>query len=281
MAKNERLIPRNCSDALLVKGYYEDDPAIKEALGKKLSDYYFKNYYGVFQVKKEDAEEIFQMSVKAILANIKMRRIYVNDEGDLIGTNNEPFTSTLTTYFMSIAENMYQELLRIHKDDTDDDPETLVSPSKEKRSGMAVPYEKYVVIKSLGAESGAWFWFVNGKSTGVKVERCKPGSKLTIQMPYIGKNLHWIIAEGDKEKDLGPVFNNWRYYDEQITQLEKIAHCLSQMTCMCKHVLTFSLFLGKSNTEIADIKGYDINTVKSKKHDCLKTLKYMVSGAHF
>ena len=72
-----------------------------------------------------------------------------------------------------------------------------------------------------------------------------------------------------------------RYYDEQITQLEKIARCLSQMTCMCKHVLTFSLFLGKSNTEIADIKGYDINTVKSKKHDCLKTLKYMVSGAHF
>lgn len=277
MAKNERLIPKNYSDAFLVKGYYEDDPVIKEALGEKLSDYYFENYYGVFQVKKPDAEEIFQMSANAMLANIKMRRIYVNDEGVLIGTNNKPFTSTLTTYFMSIADNMYHEWLRIHKDDTDDDPETLANPSRGKRSGMVVPYEKYVGFKSLGVENGAWYWFVNGESTEIRVERGKPGSKLTIQMPYIGKNLHWIIADGDKEKDLGPVFNDMRYNDKQITQLEKIARCLSQMTCMCKHILTFSLFLGKNNKEIAVIKGYkDSDTVKSKKYDCLVKLKSMV-----
>lgn len=279
MAINKRLIPKDCSDAFLVKGCYEKDPQIKEALGERLSDYYFDNYYRLFRVRLADAEEIFQMSAKAILVNIYTRRIYVNDDGELIGTKNKPFTSALTTYFMNIAKNMYHEWLRLHKDDTDKDPERLPTPSKGKRSGMSVPYEIYE--EEENKRSGRWFWYFNGRSTGIEVKKGEPGSKLTKQMPYIGDDLHWWIGADDNATDIGALYNDMRYDDKEITQLTKIARCISQMTCMCKHILTYSLYLEKSNDEIAVIKGYkDSDTVKSKKHDCLKTLKSMVSGAH-
>lgn len=276
---NKRLIPKDCSDAYLVKGCYEKDPKIREALGERLSNYYFENYYRLFQIKLTDAEEVFQMSAKAILINIYTRRIYVNEDGELIGTKNKPFTSALTTYFMSIAKNMYNEWLRLHKDDTDKDPERLPNPSIGKRSGISVPYEIYVEDEKK--ESGRWFWYFNGKSTGIEVKNGELGSKLTKQMPYIGEDMHWWIGAGENATEIGALYNDMRYDDEEITRLTKIARCISQMTCMCKHILTYSLYLGMSNDEIAVIKGYkDSDTVKSKKHDCLKTLKSLVSGAH-
>ena len=286
MAKKGNLIPDNCSDAFLVKGYYENSPGMKEALGKKMSDYYYENYYSLFKVNKEDAEEIFQMSAKALLINIKARRIYVNEEGELIGTNNKPFTSSLTTYFMSIAKNMYHELPRIYKDrqkkGSNVNIERLSAPSKRKRNGMLIPYENYIDVNSLDNQKGAWFWFVDGKSTGVEVKSCKSGGKMIKQMPFIGEDLHWKIIDGDKEKDLGPLYNDMFYDDMQLTQLTKIARCLSQMTCMCKQILTFSLYFEKTNEEIAAIKGYkNSNVVKSKKHDCLVALKSMVCGVSY
>lgn len=268
-------------DAFLVKGYYDNTPGLGDALGVRISNYYFDNYYGLFQVNTEDAIEIFQMTAKALLINIRIRRIYVNNNGDLVGSDNKPFSSAFTTYFMGIAKKMYQELKRKRNDGTDDDPESLPDIPKIIRSGLSAPYEKYIGYKSLGVENGAWFWFINGKSTNVKIERGNSKSKLTIQMPYIGDDMHWWIDTDEGEKELGALYNDILYDDKQITKLTRIAHCLSQMTCMCKHILTLDLYLGKSNDQIAAIKGYkDSNTVKSKKHDCLKTLKSMVSGVH-
>ena len=69
------------------------------------------------------------------------------------------------------------------------------------------------------------------------------------------------------------------YDDRQITKLTKIARCLSQMNCMCKHILTASLYLEKSNDEIAEIRGYkNTDVVKSKKHDCMEKLYSMVEN---
>lgn len=268
-------------DAFLVKGYYDNTPGIGDALGERLSYYYYNNYYGLFQVNSEDADEIFQMTAKAFLINIRIRRIYVNDNGDLIGVNNKPFSSALTTYFMAIANNMHHELERMRRrgGGTGKDPDVFPDIAKVIQNGLLVPYEKYVGFKSLDIENGAWYWFVNGKSTEVKVDRGKLGCKTTIKMPYIDKYLHWRIADGNQEKDLGPLYINMRYTDGQLDQLTKIARQLSQMTCMCKDILTLSLYFEKSNEEIVDIKGYkNSDVVKSKKHDCLKRLQSLVKG---
>lgn len=267
-------------DAFLVKGYYENTPGLGDALAIRISKYYFDNYYGLFKVNPEDAFEIFQMTSKALLINIRIRRIYVNDNGELIGTNNKPFSSAFTTYFMGIANNMHHELQRIRGGGTDEDPEGLPDIPKIVKSGLSTPYEKYIGYKSLDVENGAWFWFIDGKSTNVKVERGTPNSKLTIQMPYIGDDLHWWVDTDEGKKDLGAMYNDILYDDKQITRLTRIARCLSQMNCMCKHILTFSLYFEKSNEEIAKIKDYkNSDVVKSKKHDCLEKLQHMVSGA--
>lgn len=275
-----KLIPDNPSDAFLVKGYYDNDPDIKEALGEILSKYYFNKYYGLFRVNKETAEEIFQMSAKALLVNIKTRRIYVNDDGELIGTDGQPFRGKLTTYFMSIAENMYKEMERGKRRNQNgkQPPKDIPEPPVTPWSGMSFPYEKYE--REEGEKHGHWYWYINGKSTGIEVRDDEPESKLTKQMPYIGIDLHWWIGSGDKAKDLGSLFNDILYDDEQITTLSIIARRIVQMNCMCKQILTFSLFLGKSNDEIATIKGYkDSTVVKAKKHDCLEKLRNYANSA--
>lgn len=264
-------------DAFLVKGYYDNTPDLGDALGERISHYYYNNYYSLFHVSTEDAEEIFQMSSKAFLLNIHNERIYVNDDGVLIGANKKPFTSALTTYFMSIAENMHKEWERIKGPDTGSGSKDMPTLPDSKQSGMLIPYEKYMVTGTLDSQKSVRYWFINGKSTGVKVNKGKPGSRMRIPMPYIGEDMHWKVIDGDDEKDLGPLYNDICYDDEQLTQLTKIARILSQMTCMCKDILTLSLYLDKSNEEIADIKGYkNSDVVKSKKHDCLRKLQSLV-----
>lgn len=275
MAINKRLIPKDCSDAFLVKGYYDNDPVIKEALGRKLSDYYWENYYGIFPVKKEGAKEIFQMSITALLINIKTRRVYVDEDGVLIGTDNKPFSSTLTSYFMSIAKNSYKEWKRKLGDGTDKDPDRLPNSQTKRKSGISVPCEKFKKVE--GEDRPRLFWFMNDKSTGIEVKmEVQKGRKIK-QMPYISKDLHWWVGYGDKAKDLGSLYNDILYDDEEITTLTRVARSIAQMKCMCKEILTYSLYFGKSNNEIAFMKGYNTDTLKSKKHDCLEKLNSLVN----
>ena len=259
-------------DALLVKGCYDKDPKISEALYMRIRGYYDKNYYGLFKVKPKDAEEIFQMAIKAMLVNITMRRIYVNDDGTLIGTQNQPFTSVITSYFMSVAKNMYYEWMRIKVKGgltlTIDVADSPVS----KWSGYSFPFERE-------GEDEQLYWFVNGESTGIRVSEGDAGSKLTKQMPYIGDDLHWWIGNGNNAQDLGALYNDIFYDDKEITLFTKIARRITQMNCLCKHILTFSLYLEKSNDEIAKIKGYaEAHTVAVKKHECLEKLYNYISG---
>lgn len=259
-------------DALLVKGCYNKDPKISEALYMRIKRYYDKNYYGLFKVKPKDAEEIFQMAIKAILVNITMRRIYVNDDGILIGTQNEPFTSVITSYFMSVAKNMYFEWMRIRVKGGLSLTIDVADSSISRWSGYSFPFERE-------GEDEEWYWYVNGESTGIKVMKGEAGSKLAKQMPYIGDDLHWWVGNGPNAKDLGALYNDFYYDDKQITQLTKIARRITQMNCLCKHILTFSLYLEKTNDEIAKIKGYaEAHTVAVKKHECLEKLYNYISG---
>lgn len=263
----------NIIDAFLVKDFLDKEPNKECVLGKRMRCYYYKNYYGLFQVNPDDANEIFQKSATVFFINIRNGSINVNNEGGLIGTNNMPFKSTLTTYFMGIAKNINRELRRKRSGEIGQDPEKLANPSQSRESGMHVPYEKYDETQCC------WFWYFKDKSTEIEVESGNHNGRLFKQMPYIGDNLHWWIGNGNEAKDIGALYNDMCYDDMQIKKMAKIARCLSQMTCMCKQILTYSLYLEKTNEEIAQIKDYkNSDVVKSKKHDCLKKLKSMIDN---
>lgn len=104
------LTPRHYSDAAYVEGVYQYDPIMERGLHKLCRDYYDKNFHKP-KVDEEGRKDIFQSSLLALWDNIRNRRLFVKD-GELKGKDGEPFTSTLTTYFMAIVKNKYLEWLR-------------------------------------------------------------------------------------------------------------------------------------------------------------------------
>ena len=103
-----RLYAKVYSDVAYVEGMYKRDPMMERALHKHCKQYFDENYRGVFFVGDEHKMEIFQESFIKLWENIENRKIYVED-GVLKGKNGEPFTSTLTTYFMGIARLKFLE----------------------------------------------------------------------------------------------------------------------------------------------------------------------------
>lgn len=104
------LTPRHYSDAAYVEGVYQYDPIMERGLHKLCKDYYDKNFHKP-KVDEEERKDIFQSSLLALWDNIRNRRLFVKD-GGLKGKDGQPFTSTLTTYFMAIVNNKYLEWLR-------------------------------------------------------------------------------------------------------------------------------------------------------------------------
>lgn len=78
------------------------------------ADYFWDNYRGMFFVNEKDADEILQNSFIAFWENIERHKVYV-ENGVIMGKNKEPFKGSITTYFMSIAENKYKEWVRDKK----------------------------------------------------------------------------------------------------------------------------------------------------------------------
>ncbi len=108
-----RLFASKYSDVTYVEGMYRRDPIMERALHKHCKQYFDENYRGVFFVGDEHKMEIFQEAFIKLWENIEKRKIYVED-GVLKGKNGEPFTSTLTTYFMGIARLKFLEWTRQH-----------------------------------------------------------------------------------------------------------------------------------------------------------------------
>ena len=105
-----RLNPKHYSDAAYVEGVYQYDPIMEHGLYKICKEYYDKYFHKPY-VDVESIKDIFQSSILALWDNIRNRQLYVED-GELKGKDGEPFASTLTTYFMGIANNKYLEWLR-------------------------------------------------------------------------------------------------------------------------------------------------------------------------
>lgn len=118
-----RLNPKQYSDAIIVDGVFHrnhihnwyDDRRHCQRMGDALyalcREYFERNFHAVFFVDAVSAMDIFQNSLVTLLEKIDNRKIYVED-GVLKGENGKPFTSTLTTYFMSIAILKYKEWVR-------------------------------------------------------------------------------------------------------------------------------------------------------------------------
>ena len=98
------------SDAAYVEGVSKRNPTMELALHKLCKDYFEKNFYKP-EVGIEGKKDIFQSSVLALWENIRFNKIYARD-GELKGWDGTPFSSTLTTYFMSIVNKKFLEWLR-------------------------------------------------------------------------------------------------------------------------------------------------------------------------
>ena len=222
----------------IVVGVYQNDEKMGRELHRLCKDYYKVNFIGVFNIDDESAKDIFQDSMVSLIINIMSRKIYVED-GVLKGNKGEPFTSSLTTYFMGIAKNKFFEWKRRNHNGKNIDYEDKDLPDIiQSIDTFSVPY----------IQDG--FWYLDGESTGVEVIVVDDGSDLDEKLPYIGKNLHWLIGKGNNAEDLGKLHNENLYSEDDIKELVVIARRVANMADNCKHILTLFYYYEKDYDEI-------------------------------
>lgn len=109
MAKTIQMrTPQQEMEARLVAGMYDKDRKIQSELYAYCSEYFWANCHGLFFADDDTAMEIFQSTFVTFWEKIEQRKIYVS-EGRVMGNNGEPLTSSILTYFISIAKNKYKE----------------------------------------------------------------------------------------------------------------------------------------------------------------------------
>lgn len=245
-----------------VEGVYRNDPKMGYELHSLCKDYYKRNFIGVFNIDDESAKDIFQDSMVVLIINIMTRKIYVED-GVLKGNKGEPFKSSLTTYFMGIAKNKFFEWQRKKHNETNLDGSKDIIDVSPIRETFSIPY----------IQDG--YWYINGKSTGVEVIVIDDGSDLDDKVPYIGGNLHWLISKGEKQEDLGELYDENFYSTEDIRELVVMARRVANMAQTCKRILTLFYYYEKDYEEIMKY----MPTFKSKralitaKYRCLERLR--------
>ena len=272
--KKIRLKERKYSDSELVKGVLENDRKISQQFYNQLKSYYDRTHAKFFQVDEEAAQVIFQMAMKAIVTHIKSRKISVNAD-ELIGPNGQPLKPVLTSYFIDYTKRTYKEWLRLQGRKTNSFSEDLPDLEEEPSfRGSDVPYEK--------EENGKYYWFINGVSTGIEVKRGNQNSGMNKQIPYIGTNAHWWIDDEGEVKDLGPMYSNFFYDDQDLIKLTAVARVIADMRSTCKRLLTLFYYYEKNYDEIMSLMT-DFNSwesLKTKKSNCLKTLRQFTDEMH-
>ena len=100
------------TEARLVAGMYNKDRKIQSEMYSYCYEYFWANRRHMSFVDDDDtAMEIFQSTFVTFWEKIEQRKIYVS-EGRVMGNNGEPLTSSILTYFISIAKNKYKEWAR-------------------------------------------------------------------------------------------------------------------------------------------------------------------------
>ena len=113
MAKTIQMrTPQQETEARLVAGMYNKDRKIQSEMYSYCYEYFWANRHRMFFVDDDDtAMEIFQSTFVTFWEKIEQRKIYVS-EGRVMGKNDEPLTSSILTFFISIAKNKYREWAR-------------------------------------------------------------------------------------------------------------------------------------------------------------------------
>lgn len=113
--------PQQELEVWLILGMYHRHRESEFELYKYCSEYFWKNYRGVFFVVEESAAEIFQNAFITLWEKIERRALYV-ENGQIMGKDRLPLCGSILTYFMSIAKIKYLEWVRQHP--SYEDPET-------------------------------------------------------------------------------------------------------------------------------------------------------------
>jgi DNA-directed RNA polymerase specialized sigma24 family protein len=113
MAEEIHINSKKAREAQLVEGMYKQKRMACQQLYDYCKQYFEANYQGVFIIGDVAKGEIFQNTFIRLWENIESKKIFVED-GVLKGKDGKPFTSLLTTYFMSIAKFNYLEYVRDH-----------------------------------------------------------------------------------------------------------------------------------------------------------------------
>ncbi len=172
------------SDVAYVEGVASHNQKMAYEMERHCRRYFNEHYKGVFFCGDDIRMEIFQDSFIKLWENIENGKLHVKD-GVLLGANDEPFKSSLTTYFMSIARLKYLEYTRSVK--------PQVEISEEEKSGKLRRGETddsmmdYLCDKSMKTMED-----VIADCIAVMSERC---NQILTKFYYEEKNMDVIMAE--------------------------------------------------------------------------------------
>lgn len=185
-----QLRAKTYSDAAYVDGVANHDNNMAYALERHCRIYFFDHFRAVFFCGEDKRMEIFQDAFIKLWENIENGKLHV-ENGVLLGANNEPFTSSLTTYFMSIARFKYLEFARTVKSGTDINEEEKKGHLHE-TAGFIQPAD-LLCDKSTSIMEG-----IIADCIAVMSERC---NQILSKFYYEEKDLDTIMVEI-------PVFSN-------------------------------------------------------------------------
>lgn len=111
MAKTIQFKPKTYSDVAYVEGVAHRDTLMERELERHCHSYFNEYSRGIFFCDDDTLLDIYQEAFITLWQKIEMHKIYVED-GVLKNVNGKPFTSSLLTYFMSIAKLKNLEISR-------------------------------------------------------------------------------------------------------------------------------------------------------------------------
>lgn len=254
----------------IVEGIYLRDLSKERELHYLCRSYYDDHSTKFGKLGEAGLKNLFKSSLAELISQVIKRKIYVED-GELMGKDGEPLKSKLTTYFWGIVLNKFYEMLR------------ELTPVGRSLTGIDVKDTQAEMPNSSTPYVQDGFWFVDGKSTKVKYSTDEDKLYRTYHIPYIGKDGHWMIGEGDKAQDLGAVtYDNIFYDDKEIRELAVVANRIAKMKGNCKKILTLFYYLERNYDEIMEIMPNfeSKKALKTAKYKCLKNLIDSVKGTY-
>lgn len=178
-------ILRKVLDVVYVEGVANHDRRMAFDLESHCRTYFNDHYMGVFFCGEDKRNRIFQDAFIKLWENIENGKLHVED-GVLLGANDKPFTSTLTTYLMSIARLKYLEYTRTNRHEGEINDEEKKGHIHKGEGGA------YGVMNLLYDKSTIIMEDIIADCIAVMSERC---NQILTKFYYEKKGLDVIMSE--------------------------------------------------------------------------------------